>query len=161
MTFLSYLAIELKDGYHARFGFSWEDMAANLAGNVLATVFELSPTLDRMFDVRLLYQPSPAYVQAIAADNNVGQDYSGMRFELLLKAAAFVPPSDSMHSALDGLRYVAIVVGFDTRGYKPVREAVATRSGRGDNRQRHHVEVGAHGEVVRQRQRERYNGADA
>lgn len=120
--------VELKDGWHARFGFSWEDIAANLAGNLLATAFELSPTLDAMLDLRLHYWPSEAYLKRLAGDEgNVGEDYSGMRFELLLKGAFFVPPPNETPPALHGLRYLMIGGAYATYGYKPVREAAPQR----------------------------------
>ncbi|MCB9740439.1 MAG: DUF2279 domain-containing protein [Deltaproteobacteria bacterium] len=123
LTFFSYLMIELKDGKHARFGFSPEDMVANLTGNLVATAFELWPALDDALDLRLHYVPSDAYVQRVTGDEaNVGEDYSGMRFELLLKGAFFVPPPRQTPPALHALRYLMVGVGYATRGYKPVLE---------------------------------------
>ena len=128
-TLASYLAIEIKDGYHARFGFSWQDIVANVTGNLLATAFELWPALDETLDLRLHYVSSAAYLQRVAgSEANLGEDYSGMRFELLLKGAAFVPELHGNRRVLQPLGYLALGLGFATRGYKPVREAIATQT---------------------------------
>ncbi len=128
LTMLSFFVIEIKDGYHAGFGFSWGDIVANLSGNLFATVMELWPALDRVVDLRIRYQPSADYIRRAAGDEtNLGEDYSGMRFDLWFKGAAVDWPDTGHDGPARLLRYVSLGIGYRAVGFKPTRWPVRTQ----------------------------------
>ncbi len=125
LTMTSFVVVEIKDGYHDNFGFSWGDIIANLTGNVIGTTMELWPALDRALDLRLEYVPSRDYLSALSSDDaNVGEDYSGMRFAAYLKGSAIDWRFAKLYGAEQLLRYVNIGVAYQTIGFKPIRRTV-------------------------------------
>jgi len=120
LTMLFFTGIELKDGVHASYGFSWGDMVANICGNVLAAVMLYFPTVDDMFDFRLEYFPSGPYRKALAnGDTNAGEDYSGMTFDLWyhLDSSPHIRFNNNEYIRL--LRYIDVGIGWHTEHYKP------------------------------------------
>ncbi len=75
--------LEVADGF-TKYGFSREDIAANISGAGLAYLLETNPTLDRLLDLRWEYLPSEEFGYGEVGMNFVS-DYSGMKFHLVCK----------------------------------------------------------------------------
>ncbi|MCO4763039.1 MAG: DUF2279 domain-containing protein [Myxococcales bacterium] len=129
MTMASFLIVEMKDGYHHGFGFSWGDMIANFTGNALGTAMELWPALDRAIDIRLRYVPSDDFVSRVAGNAaNFGEDYSGMLFAVYLKGSA-IDWRFTGRAELGGiLRYVNVGIGYRALGFKPIRRRLRVQA---------------------------------
>jgi hypothetical protein len=106
-----FLFAEIEDAFYD-YGFSWWDMAFNIAGSVLGVLFDLIKPLDDIFDFRIWYWPTSQFVNA---EFNPAEDYSGQFFFLVVKLGGIPLLRDS------GLRFIEIYVGYHTRGYKPLR----------------------------------------
>jgi hypothetical protein len=125
-TMAFFTMIELKDGYHRGFGFSWYDMAFNTWGNGLAVAMTLVPRLDEMFDFKVYYLPTRAYLRSLTQRGVVdaGEDYSGQNFTLAYHLTSI--DSVKREPALQGLRYVDLTLGFQSRNYLPKPESPNT-----------------------------------
>ena len=119
LTLSFFTMLEIKDGYHKGFGFSWGDMAANVTGNVLAQAMENVPWLDDRFDVRLEYQPTPEFVDALIKNGVVdaAEDYSGQTFMLVYHLGTLPVLVDDLE--LDWPRYFDLAVGFQAVNFLP------------------------------------------
>lgn len=119
LTLSFFTMLEIKDGYHRGFGFSWGDMIANTTGNVLAQLLEHSPTLDAMFDIRLEYQPTPEFIEMLVERGAVdaAEDYSGQTFMLVYHLSSL--PMLSRELGLDWPRYFDLALGFQALNYLP------------------------------------------
>jgi hypothetical protein len=117
MSFFS--AVEIKDGYTAKYGFSVGDMLANVAGEGAALALMLAPRLDDSFSLKLLYYPSRDFRHAVASDGavNMPEDYSGQTYLLSFHLAALPPAKRG--GFLEALRYLDLSLGYATRGYEP------------------------------------------
>ncbi len=120
LTLIFFTGIEIKDGLHKGYGFSWGDMAANIAGNVLASVMINFPEVDEMFDYRLEYFPSAQYRSGLSAGNpNMGEDYTGMHYAVWYHLASLAAVKEAENPILKFLRYVDVGVGYHTENFKP------------------------------------------
>jgi hypothetical protein len=83
-TYSFFIAIELKDGVHKGFGFSWGDMIFNTLGEALAVVIVNYPAVDEMFDFKVEYNPTDLYLEKLYNDGVVdaAEDYTGQTFVL-------------------------------------------------------------------------------
>lgn len=108
LTFGTFTAVEILDGFSKKWRFSKEDVIMNAAGVGTAFLLERNPALDRVLDLRLLYRPSRA--------NDGGfdpfGDYSGQTYLFVVKASGI-----SALSNHPWLRYAEVAVGYGTRGY--------------------------------------------
>lgn len=111
--------IELKDGYHKGFGFSWWDIAFNTAGNALAAGMILVPRLDEMFDFKVYYLPTRAYLRSLTQRGVVdaGEDYSGQKFTLAYHLTSI--DAIKRNPSLQWLRYLDITLGYQSKNYLP------------------------------------------
>jgi hypothetical protein len=116
---------ELKDGVTV--GFETGDETMNVAGAALGVVMENVPALDRLFDFRLAYLPSPVYLHLAAKEPfhhngglDIGQDYTGQSYMLALHLGALPHVTESPWSYWT--KYADLVVGFETRHYSPPEE---------------------------------------
>ncbi|MBK9071873.1 MAG: DUF2279 domain-containing protein [Myxococcales bacterium] len=108
--------VEIHDGFY--YQMSPGDLAGDATGCLLSWVMERSPTLDRMFDLRVEYVSSPEYRRTfLDGDINIAEDYSGQSF--MLAAHIGEMPWLRAQPSAKYLRYVDVVVGFKTRNYKP------------------------------------------
>ena len=113
---------EMKDG--PVWGYELGDSAANFTGAVLAVLMENIPTLDRLFDFRLQWWPSHAYIE-LAKDHpftrgdglDFSQDYTGQSYMLALHLGEL--PYDHASPVLRWLQYADLVGGFEARHYEP------------------------------------------
>jgi hypothetical protein len=119
LTAAFFTTIEIKDGYHANFGFSWGDMAANATGIALALTLENFPSIDAMFDVKIEYVPTDLFVEQLINEGllDAAEDYSGQTFMLSYHLASIKAMSESR--ALGWTRYTDVVVGFKSLNYLP------------------------------------------
>jgi hypothetical protein len=104
----TFSAVELLDGFTARWRFSKEDAAMNAIGVGVAVLMERRPALDRLIDLRLHYRKS--------SDPSTGfdpfGDYSGQTYLMVAKATGV--PALREHPLW---RYFELAVGYGTRGY--------------------------------------------
>ena len=114
LTLGAYYVIEMQDGF--TFGFSKNDMIANIAGAATGVLFREVPTLDKMFDTRVEYIPSSNYLRRIKKDGfNFNEDYNGLTF-LLAWHLCSVPWLEQNGGVL---RFMDLVLGYNTLNYKP------------------------------------------
>ena len=123
LTMAFFTAIELKDGYVPRYGFSAGDVVANTAGQAAALGLLLSPPLDEVMSIKLEYFPSFEYRQAVSRGENVNapEDYSGQTVLLAFHLSAL--PAARRERAFRALRFVDVSLGYGTRGFQPVPRA--------------------------------------
>lgn len=108
LTLGTFTAVEVIDGFSNRWRFSKEDAVMNAIGVGAALLLERNPELDRLLDLRLLYQPS--YEQHRKIDPF--GDYPGQTYLIVAKASGV--PALRSHSLL---RYLELAVGYGARGY--------------------------------------------
>ena len=113
-------AVEMLDGYSRQHQFSKEDAIMNVIGALGGYVLESNPDLDRLFDFRLLYKPSPEVKQA--GRYNIASDYTGQTYLLVAKANGV--PALREHPVL---RYLELAVGYGTNGYESTQGVPRTR----------------------------------
>jgi len=120
LTTTFFVAVELKDGYQNRYGFSLADLGADLGGQALALALELVPPVDSAFSLRLSYVPSRDYLHQRSARARLDllEDYSGQTYLLCFHLAAL--PTIRRFSALSVLRYADLSLGFSALGFEPV-----------------------------------------
>lgn len=106
-----FLFTEIEDAFFD-YGFSAWDFAFNLAGTLFAAALDLLPGLDEVLDFRVWYWPTSAFRDA---DWNPAEDYSGLRFFLVLR------PGGLGCFRGTALSFLELHLGYFTRGYKPVR----------------------------------------
>jgi predicted lipoprotein DUF2279 len=130
-----FLGVEIKDG--AYYEFSFGDLTFNTLGAGLALALSLWPRLDELIDFRVQYYPSDDYVDGInhapptdcvAGDPrqichyhsnlNIAEDYSGETYLLALHLGGIHRLRDAGAYGTVA-RFVDVVAGFGTRGYKP------------------------------------------
>ena len=104
--------VEVVDGFSKKFRFSMEDAVANGAGAAFAVLLEVYPHIDALLDFRLLYHRSDDAERVGEAD--LLADYSGQTYLLALKADGIPRLRD-----VPVVRYLEILVGYNTRGYEP------------------------------------------
>lgn len=119
LTMAFFTVIEFKDGYHQGFGFSVQDMVANLAGNAVGVLLLGWPEIDRAFDVRIQYFPTHEFLRELRQGVvDAAEDYSGQAFVLAHHLGAIGPLRRSRY--LGWTRYVDVVLGYRALNYKPV-----------------------------------------
>jgi len=111
--------IEIKDGLHPHYGFSWIDMAFNAGGNLAALGMIMAPEVDRMFDLKVAYIPSKIYRRRLAERGavNAGEDYTGQIYQLTYHVGSL--PSLRQASPWHPLRFVDVAFGYRARNYLP------------------------------------------
>lgn len=119
LTLAFFTAIEIKDGFHQNFGFSWGDMTFNLLGISLALAMENFEWVDRHFDYRVEYVPTKLFIDQLLEDGVVdaAEDYSGQTFILAhhLRAHQAIRQSEYF----GWMRYMDVAIGFGSRNYLP------------------------------------------
>ena len=119
LTLAFFTGLELKDAYHAGFGFSFGDMVANTVGNGLAILTEMVPSVDKRFSLRFEYTPSAEYVELVRKTGTVdaAEDYSGQRFLLAYHLGSI----DSLKAAewWGWTRFVDVTMGYYSRNFLP------------------------------------------
>jgi hypothetical protein len=105
-------AVEIADSFSTKWRFSYEDVLSNAAGVALALLQEKYPSFDALLDFRLLYSKSDDAKRL--GESNVVGDYSGQTYLLAFKADGVPRLRD-----VPLVRYVELLVGYNTRGYEP------------------------------------------
>lgn len=108
----SMLAVEVGDGFSARYRFSKEDLIMNTLGSGLALLLEQKPELDAVLDFRLMYWPSSDARRVNQIDPV--DDHSGQTYLLAIKASGMPALRQ-----IEPLRYFELALGYGTRGYEP------------------------------------------
>jgi len=110
---------EIKDGYNPKYGFSPNDMVANVTGQALGITMELVPWIDERFDFRMEYLPSKAFLDQASEEGllNSAEDYSGQNYRLAYHLGSIKSlRSDKNYS---WLRFVDVSVGFHADAFSP------------------------------------------
>lgn len=98
-------AMEAGDSF-SDYGFSQEDMVANMAGAGLGYLLERFPTAEEFLDYRIEYSPPLSRIKADPLT-----DYEYIRYILAFRLAGFDALKESP------LRYVDFLAGYYTRNY--------------------------------------------
>jgi hypothetical protein len=113
---------EMKDG--PVWGYEIGDSISNLTGALLAVAMENFPALDALFDFRLQYWPSSAYIKLLEKSPTTrgdgldfSQDYTGQTYMLAFHLDEL--PYDHGAWYLKVLDYTDAVIGFESRHYEP------------------------------------------
>lgn len=120
-TAATFIGVELLDAFTPRYKFSPEDAVMNLAGVGLGVLMERNPRLDRLVDLRLLYQPSQD--PRVRGGFDPFGDYSGQTYLLVGKASGV----ERLRN-VPVVRYLEIALGYGTRGYEAGPEFPENRS---------------------------------
>jgi hypothetical protein len=120
LTTAFFTAVEFKDAYHLKYGFSWGDITANLTGQGTALALMLLPKLDEAVSVKIMYFPSSDFFHSLSTDGplNTPEDYSGQTYLLAYHLASLPVVKEKRELFL--LRFVDVSFGYGTRNYKPV-----------------------------------------
>lgn len=114
----SMTAVEVADGYARRWRFSREDALMNVVGTAAGVLFERSPWLDDMVDLRVHYVPSD-----VGGDKfDPFGDYSGTTY-----VAAFKASGVAALRARPWLRHLEFSLGYGTRNYHDARPDLMTQ----------------------------------
>jgi predicted lipoprotein DUF2279 len=122
---LLFLNVEIRDGFY--FEFSFGDLSMDTVGMAMAILLDLWPRLDEMFDFRVQYWPSSAYLKKLDGSSpcpaggcsrwNIAEDYSGQTYLLAFHLSSIHALRDMEYGTWS--RFVDVALGFDTRNYKP------------------------------------------
>ena len=126
LSWLTFLGVEVRDGFN--FEFSYSDLGGDTVGALAALALMQWPRLDEMFDFRVQYFPSAAYVSKLDGSSmcregtcsrwDIAEDYSGQKYLLAFHLGSIAALRDiPTYGFLS--RFVDVAVGFDTRNYKP------------------------------------------
>src|SRR5439155_8377307 len=112
--------VEVRDG--AFYEVSYGDLGGDTVGAVMAVLLDNFPRLDEMFDYRVQWFPSRAYIDNVTGGGsatrlNIAEDYSGETYLLAYHLGSIHALRDARWGTWS--RFVDLTVGFDTRGYKP------------------------------------------
>lgn len=108
--------VEVKDGLFYEFSFG--DFTFNTIGAALSVAMSLSPRLDELFDFRVQYWPSKAYIDQLEGGNvNIAEDYTGETYLIALHLGGIHALRDRKYGTWT--RFVDVAVGYGTDGYKP------------------------------------------
>lgn len=117
---LLFFGVEIKDGFYYEFSFG--DLTFNTLGVALGMAMSAWPRVDDLLDFRVQYWPSDAYRAQFTEGNtgknlNIAEDYSGETYLLALHLGGIPRLRQSRVGAWT--RYIDVVAGFGSRGYKP------------------------------------------
>jgi hypothetical protein len=122
---LLFVGVEVRDGFF--FEFSFSDLGGDTVGALAALALMHWPRLDEMFDFRVQYWPSSAYLKKLDGSSpcptggcsrwNIAEDYSGQTYLLAFHLSSIHALRDMEYGTWS--RFVDVTLGFDTRNYKP------------------------------------------
>lgn len=123
MAFGTYFVFEMRDAYST--GFSKNDTIANAVGVATGALMREVPIIDELFDFRVQYFPSDAYVRNFKKKGiNFNEDYTGLTFLFAWHLCSV--PFVEKHAGI--LRFADVVLGYNTRNYRPkVQDPTVTR----------------------------------
>ncbi len=106
--FQSAVVMELGDGTGAGYGFSREDIVANIAGSLIGYVWYLFPSIASKVDFRVEYAPD--FSKKLEAD--LTTDYENMKHLVAIKAEGFEIFKNSY------AKYLELHIGYYARNFK-------------------------------------------
>jgi hypothetical protein len=122
---LLFVGVEVRDGFF--FEFSFSDLGGDTVGALTALALMHWPRLDEMFDFRVQYWPSSAYLKKLDGSSacpaggcsrwNIAEDYSGQTYLLAFHLSSIHALRDMEYGTWS--RFVDVTLGYDTRNYKP------------------------------------------
>jgi hypothetical protein len=114
LTMGTFYVIEMRDGFST--GFSVNDMISNAVGTATGVLFREVPLIDKLFDTRVEYIPSPGYSKHFKKKGfNFSEDYTGMTY-LLAWHLSSLPVIEQLPGPL---RFMDLVLGYNARNYRP------------------------------------------
>jgi hypothetical protein len=118
---------EIKDGYNPKYGFSPNDMVANVFGSAMGVALELSPWLDERIDFRMEYLPSAAFRARVKEDGifNGAEDYTGQTYYLAYHLGSIDTLRLDPRTAWT--RWVDLSIGFHADAFSPHDDANTPR----------------------------------
>lgn len=109
------LLIEVGDGTSDEYGFSWEDMAADLAGIGIGALLEYFPVADEFVGLSLSYNTDSSGGGAKERKaTSLLNDYSGQKIMMNFRLAGFRAVGVDIP---EFMRYIQFDFGYYTRGY--------------------------------------------
>jgi hypothetical protein len=121
---LLFTGVEVRDGTYYEFSFS--DLTGDICGAIVAALLDNFPRLNELFAFRVEYWPSEMYKRKLRGTSpcrpescsrwNAAEDYSG---ETYLAAFHLAGISGVYNRIGAASRFVDVVVGFDSRNYRP------------------------------------------
>jgi hypothetical protein len=131
MSELLFVGVEVKDGFYYEFSFS--DLTGDTTGMLMALALDNSKRLNELLAYRVQYFPSEMYVRKVGGWSecktggcsrwNIAEDYSGQTYLTALHLCGIKAVRDKLGTAS---RFVDVVGGFDSRGYRPYPDWDAT-----------------------------------
>jgi len=110
------LLIEVGDAYSSEYGFSYEDLVADMTGIGLGILLEYSPTLDSLIGYSWQYWPTDSYFDKFHSKPlNMTTDYNGAKFVLNFRLAGLQNLGLKLPNFL---RYIQFDFGYFTRNYR-------------------------------------------
>ena len=110
------LLIEVGDAYSSEYGFSYEDLVADMTGIGLGILLEYSPTLDSLIGYSWQYWPTDRYFDKFHSKPlNMTTDYNGAKFVLNFRLAGLQNLGLKLPNFL---RYIQFDFGYFTRNYR-------------------------------------------
>lgn len=104
--------IEVLDGFTRKYGFSREDLAADVIGTAFGVARNVVPGLREKLDIRVMYTPASYEHPPISARKfQVIPPYDRTRYIAALKLSGFETFQDT------SMRWIELQAGFDARGY--------------------------------------------
>jgi hypothetical protein len=117
-----FVLAEIKDGYKPKYGFSWNDVVSNVAGNSLGVAMELWPALDERFDFRIEYWPSEYFIREMKSQGpfDSAEDYTGQRFLVSYHLASIDRLRESR--CLGWTEWLDVTLGYQALHYLPAAD---------------------------------------
>lgn len=120
------LGLEIGDGFSKYHYFDPYDVLLNNFGILAAFLLNYSPTLDRIFALKIEYVPTEKTIESFkkknGSDADITTDYNGMKFILSTRLSG-IP-----YISLTPLRYVNIDLGYYSRGAEQKDERFKTKN---------------------------------
>ncbi len=112
------LLIEIGDAFTGRYGFSYEDLVADLVGVSAAVILDKYPVADEFIGITAEYWPSKAFRSTRKSnDKHIGNfagDYSGWKYLLNFKLAGFKYIGFDIP---EFMRYIQLDFAYYTKNY--------------------------------------------
>ncbi|MEJ5363222.1 MAG: DUF2279 domain-containing protein [Spirochaetota bacterium] len=113
-TFLG-VGIEVGDAFTGKYGFSYEDVVADMLGIGLGILLEYSPTLDSLFGFSWQYWPTESYFDRWGKNPlHMSSDYSGAKYVFNFRLAGLQNLGIKIPNFM---RYIQLDIGYFTRNY--------------------------------------------
>ena len=108
------VGIEIGDAYTAKYGFSVNDIVANMVGVGLGVLLDAVPEVGAFVGFSMQYWPTQAFKNSDKTALDIADDTGGITYHLNFKLAGFEYIGIDIPN---GLRYLMFDVGYAARGF--------------------------------------------